>query len=146
MSFTYRNQSIDLQRKWPKGPNILKKSCGVHSLKVYFYNASRICCLIIVSNFFCKKMSSLVKQKTWRDLIKINKTYLRRDIHVRVWYKITDHDQNLCLKMVNYLFISGTIHLWRPHGRGVGESCNLSRVCGYYCFFLSIIHFCEWWG
>ena len=28
----------------------------------------------------------------------------------------------------------GTIHLWRPHKRGVGESCNLSRVCGFYCF------------
>ena len=27
-----------------------------------------------------------------------------------------------------------TIHLWLPHRRGVGESWNLSRVCGFYCF------------
>ena len=53
-----------------------------------------------------------------------------------------DNPNRLTIKTTSWLFISnnaihaplGTMHLWRSHGRGVGESWNLPHVCRFYCF------------
>ena len=46
----------------------------------------------------------------------------------------TTYETSLSTLTKRFYLPLGTIHLWRPHGRGVVESWNLSRICRFYCF------------
>ena len=60
-----------------------------------------------------------------------------QDKHVKLSSKfnsLLSHEMSSLIQNSMQVSTIGTRHLWRPHGKGVGEFWNLSHVCGFYCF------------
>ena len=57
--------------------------------------------------------------------------------HVKLSSKfnsLLSHEMSSLIQNSMQVSTIGTRHLWRPHGKAVGEFWNLSHVCGFYCF------------